>query len=234
VGYRLIGHGIYSISETARLTKVSPRTVRRWTMGYRYVVGGDPSKSPPVVERDYPLIDGFVVLSFLDLQEIRFVNAFRARGVSWKTIRETYLRARDRLRDPHPFSTGTFLTDGRSILEEQAGSLKSAALLNIARDQFEFRRIVAPFLKDLEFPEAKQGTSAKQPIRWWPTEGRRRIVIDPNVNFGQASLSKEAVPTTVLAQAVAVERSVERVARWFDVSPAAVRIAVEFEQQLAA
>jgi len=203
-------------------------------MGYHYAVAGDIRKSPPVVDRDFPVIDGSVVLSFLDLQEIRFVYAFRQKGVSWKEIRQAYISARSELGDPHPFSTGRFLTDGHSVLQEQLGAHRRTAFLNIIRNQFEFRRIVAPFIKELEFGTPKHLDAARQPIRWWPTEGRRRIVLDPGLNFGQASLSKEGVPTAVLAQAYAVEQSFDRVARWYELTSSAVRIAVEFEQQLAA
>jgi uncharacterized protein (DUF433 family)/DNA-binding transcriptional MerR regulator len=233
-GYRLIGRGIYAIPEASRLTRVSRRAIRRWVMGYHYSIDGDIRKSPPVVDRDYPVIDGVVALSFLDLQEIRFVRAFRSKGVSWKVIREVYASARHELGDPHPFSTGRFLTDGHTILQEQLGALRSTALLNIIRSQFEFRRIVAPFIKELEFANVKHLAAARQPLRWWPTAGRRRVVVDPRLNFGQASLSKEGVPTAVLAQAYAVEQSIETVARWYELSSSAVRIAVEFEQQLAA
>jgi DNA-binding transcriptional MerR regulator/uncharacterized protein (DUF433 family) len=232
--YRLIGRGIYTISEASRLTRVSPRTIRRWIMGYHYAVAGDIRKSPPVVDRDFPVIDGTIALSFLDLQEIRFVHAFREKGVSWKEIRQAYISARNELGDPHPFSTGRFLTDGHSILEEQLGVRRRATFLNIIRNQFEFRRIVAPFIKELEFSSPKRLDTERQPIRWWPTEGRRRVVLDPRLNFGQASLSKEGVPTAVLAQAYAVEQSFDRVARWYEMTSSAVRIAVEFEQQLAA
>ncbi len=38
----------------------------------------------------------------------------------------------------------------------------------------------------------------------------------------------------MLAQAYAVEQSIETVARWYELTSSAVRIAVEFEQQLAA
>jgi len=150
-------------------------------MGYHYSVAGDIRKSPPVVDRDYPVIDGVAALSFLDLQEIRFVHAFRSKGVSWKVIREAYLSARQELSDPHPFSTGRFLTDGHSILQEQLGGLRSTALLNIIRNQFEFRRIVAPFIKELEFAKAKRLAAARQPLRWWPTAGHRRVVVDPRL-----------------------------------------------------
>lgn len=107
-------------------------------------------------------------------------------------------------------------------------------MLNIIRNQFEFRRIVAPFIKELEFAKAKRLTATRQPLRWWPTAGHRRVVVDPRLNFGQASLSKEGVPTAVLAQAYAVEQSIETVARWYELTSSAVRIAVEFEPQLAA
>jgi hypothetical protein len=43
-----------------------------------------------------------------------------------------------------------------------------------------------------------------------------------------------SVPTVILARAMKVERSVERVSRWYDVPIATVRAALEYEHQIAA
>src|SRR3546814_455240 len=70
------------------------------------------------------------------------------------------------------------------------------------------------------------------PVRWWPMGKRSHIVIDPLRAFGQPITNGEGVPTTILAEAVVAEGSVDRVARWFAVKPSAVRAAVRFEEQL--
>jgi uncharacterized protein (DUF433 family) len=72
-------------------------------------------------------------------------------------------------------------------------------------------------------------------VRWFPMgEKRKVVVIDPQRAFGRPIVAEGGVPTEVLASAVAAEKSVERVARWYAVSPREVKAAVEFEQRLAA
>lgn len=225
--YRLIGHGVYTVAEAARLISVEARTIRRWLMGYRFTVAGEARTSPAVVTPEHALFDGIPVMSFLDLQEIRFVDAFVRHGVNWKTLRETHRQAQEVLGNPHPFATGRFLTDGRNLLLEVPVRRRDPGLLNIVRKQWEFRRIVSPFLKDLDYEKDRI-------LRWWPVAGHRRVVVDPQRSFGQPVVSREGVPTVVLAKAFAVEESYDTVARWYEVSPRSVRDAVEFEHELAA
>ena len=61
-----------------------------------------------------------------------------------------------------------------------------------------------------------------------------KVAVDPRRNFGQPTIFQDGVPTRVLAKSVKANRSVEEVARWYEVSPEAVEEAVEFEQKLAA
>ena len=57
-------------------------------------------------------------------------------------------------------------------------------------------------------------------------------MIDPERAFGQPIVNDEGVPTAVLVEAFEVEGSIATVARWFDVTPIAVRTAIKFEEQL--
>ena len=59
------------------------------------------------------------------------------------------------------------------------------------------------------------------------------MILDPTRNFGKPVV-KEGVPTRVLARSYRAERSVERVAKWYDVAASSVRAAVDFERRLAA
>jgi uncharacterized protein (DUF433 family) len=229
----LLRAGIYSLTEAARLTDIPIYSIRRWTLGYYFVRGGQRRWSPPLVKPQIRSMDGVPAVSFIDLQELRFLHAFRDHGVSWYWLRIAHERSKERIGHDHPFSTGKFRSAGREILigvralgdaSQRAG--RDAVLENIISSQLVFQRVISPYLRGLEFDEDIAA-------RWFPSTNRR-IVIDPTRNFGQPILEKEGVPTSVLARSFKAERSLKRVARWFDVDVRSVRAAVEFERRLAA
>jgi uncharacterized protein (DUF433 family) len=224
----LIGAGIYSIPEAARLTCIPVSNIRRWTQGYEYVRGGRRRHLPPIVKPQIDPIGEVEALSFRDLQELRFLQAFRNLGVSWHTLRLASLNAQTILGDDHPFSTGRFRSCGNTIMMDAAKKAKDTALLDVARNQLAFRRVVEPYLKGLVFDKAKDS-----PVRWFPTD-TRLIVIDPVRRFGQPIVAREGVPTRVLAKAFRAEKSVAAVAKWYELPARSVRAAVAYENRLAA
>jgi uncharacterized protein (DUF433 family) len=225
----LLGVGVYTIPEAARLTLVPAPSIRRWIAGYEYRREGVRRSSPPLWTRDIAPIEGAAALTFRDLLEVRFVQFFRIHAVSWKTIRRAAECAAEIVQDSHPFSTKRFMTDGRSIfaeiLKEETGE---KSLLDLAARQYEIPSFVEPFLfKGIEFEE-----TGNAPVRWWPLGTDRRVVIDPARSFGQPICAPESVPTAVLARAFEAEGSMDSVARWFEVDPESVADAVAFEAQL--
>ncbi len=227
--YSFIGIGIYTLAEASRLTGVSSPRIRRWIKGYSFKSGEDVHSSPPVWRSQLPLIDQKIALSFLDLIEVRFVDAFLEYGVSWKTIRLAAQRAKEMYQQDHPFVTKDFKTDGRNIFAEVVRDSGEKLLLDLVKSQYAFERVISPSLyKGLEFSEAGDLT------RWWPMGKRHSVVIDPQRAFGKPIVSKEGVPTSVLAKAFRIEKSAERVASWYEVSVPSVRAAVQFEEKIAA
>ncbi len=224
-----LGVGIYTVPEAARLSRVSPGRIRRWLLGYTYVYDGRERASAPVWERQLPTIHEKLALGFLDLLEVRFVDAFRTRGVTWKTIRTAAERARILFETTHPFATRRFKTDGRSIFAQVVDERGERALLDIVKTQYAFHGLLRPFLYGLEFDDHDQA------VRWWPLGTKRHVVIDPERSFGQPIVHKEGVPTSILAQAFRPgSSSIAAVAKWYDVDPRSVRDAIEFEKKLAA
>lgn len=207
----LLGAGVYTIPEAARLSGVPAQRIRRWLT---WIASGESLTS----------------LSFRDLLEVRFIDAFRRHGVGWKVIHLAAERAAEIIRDSHPFSTRRFKTDGRGIFADIVQGTGEESLLDLAKSQYELKSIVEPFLfEGLEFPEI-----GIAPVRWWPLGTDRRVVLDPERSFGQPIVMPESVPTSVLARAFKAEGSIEAVARWYLVDPRSVRDAVEFENSLAA
>jgi uncharacterized protein (DUF433 family) len=225
--FSLVGIGLYTVPEASRLTGISPGKLRRWLRGYTYGSGEARTVSAPVWHRQLPEIDGTLGLGFLDLIEARFVDAFCAAAVPWRVIRLCAQRAREITSTDHPFSSRRFQTDGRTIFAEVVGEVGEKHLLDLAKNQLAFGRVIEPSLyTGIEF------SIHDAPARWWPMGRNGAVVIDPARSFGQPIVNHGGVPTAVLADAVAAESSVAKVARLFQVSEGSVRSALRFETRL--
>jgi uncharacterized protein (DUF433 family)/DNA-binding transcriptional MerR regulator len=235
----VLGRGVYSAAEGVRLLNftrnpsaprrsVSRQTVARWLRGYDFERDGDVRHSDPLWTPDYLNDNDQIELSFRDLIELRFVKAFRDLGLTLPAIRECFARAVEEVRDDRPFSTQHFRTDGKTIFLEITKDLQEGELIDLRRRQRVFRTIVAPSLRDLEF-------DAEAVVRWFPLGiNRRSVVIDPARAFGRPITRASGVPTEVLAEAVKIEGSIERVAALYESSSSEVKDAIAFEQRLAA
>jgi hypothetical protein len=106
----VLGVGIYSRAEAARLLKVTQPRLRRWVLGYTYWLhlGERESlrKKLPVVSIDLPVIDDAVALSFVELMELRVVKAFIDNGIPLQRIRIAAELAMQHFDTKHPFASG--------------------------------------------------------------------------------------------------------------------------------
>ncbi len=225
----LLGIGLYTVPEAARLTRVAPARIRRWLRGYTFRCGGEARHSGALWEPQLPEIDGATVLGFLDLMEIRFIDRFVSAGVSPQTVRLAAVRARELIGQDHPFATRRFRTDGRGIFAQIARDEGEGDLLDLVKSQYAFHKVISPSLyDDLDFSPSDEA------LRWWPLGHRRGVVVDPARSFGQPIIAKTGIATDAMAAAVGAEGSVEAAARWYAVEPALVKAAVDFEKSLAA
>jgi uncharacterized protein (DUF433 family) len=183
---------------------------------------------PAIVGRELKSFDA-PILTFADLIEIRFLDAFRREGVSSKALRIASQRAKEYLGRHHPFSTQIFKSDGRTILAEITKDTGDKVFLDIVNDQYVFETVIGAYLySGLDFNDLKE------PTRWWPLGRDRAVVIDPHRSFGAPIVAKGGVPTKILNSAVNAEKSIEFVAKWYGVGVAEVKDAVQFESKQAA
>ncbi len=224
---QLIGLGLYSFSEAARLTGIAPVELRRWLRGYGRI-DQDAREHPPLWQSELAAADVDAV-SFHDLLEIRFVKAFRLHGVSLQTIRQVAKDARDML-GPYPFTCRRFETDGETIFESALEESDDGQTLDMRRKQYVFRRIIKRSLyAGIEFGDDQRA------VRWYPVERSRQIVIDPAVAFGKPVVASVSVRTNVLHDAWLAEgKDKKRVARLYEVPLGAVEAAIRYETRLAA
>jgi uncharacterized protein (DUF433 family) len=221
----LVGTGIYTVPDAARLSKVSSRRIRYWLQ--RAESERPRTDRPRLWTGQHRPIDDKLVLGFLDLQEVRFVDAFLDAGVSWRVLRRAHDIARNRYGTEHPFCTRQFATDGKYIIE-LVGNDTDMEFEEVVIGQRVFPKVVTPFLRDLKF------ASDDQIAEWWPLGTGRSVVLDPNRQFGQPIVFKSGVRTEILYLAVKNGASGDEVAEWFEMERKDVQDAVEFEKRLGA
>lgn len=225
--YRYIGVGLYSLSDAERLTRIPKARIRRWMEGYAYTRDGKHHESRPIVSGDLGRSAGELALTFADLMEVRFLEAFRDAGVSWREIRATAEKVSEIMHSDHPFSNRRFTTDGKSILAEIQKDGQTQ-LLRIVREQLEIHRIVAPSLI------AGVAFDGHGDPRTWRPMKNVRVVVDPLRAFGAPIVLDGSVPTRILAASARAERSKKMTAWVFQVPVGAVEAAVKFERRFAA
>ena len=226
--FNTIGRGVYTLAEAALLSGVNRHRISRWARGYTFTYHGKRQTMPAIIGRE-PDSATSPILTFADLIEIRFLEAFRQKGVSTKALRIASHRAKELLGRHHPFSTQIFKSDGRTILAEITKETGDKVLLDILSDQFVFETVVSSYLyAGLDFNELKE------PARWWPLGKDRSVVIDPRRSFGAPIAAKAGIPTKILNSAVNAEKSMDIVAKWYSLEVSEVMDAVQFETKRAA
>jgi uncharacterized protein (DUF433 family) len=230
-GTTIIGVGLYSVPEAGRLAGVPSARIRRWLLGYDFKRAGDRRRSSPVWKAQLPPLDGTLALGFLDLMEVRFVDAFLKAGLPLSRIRKAARLASELVGADHPFSTRKFRTDGKTIFAElQHPKGGDKTMLDLERRQFGIYEFIVPSLmKGVEFDDVGQAA------RWYPDQAiAPAIVIDPERQFGQPIVERSGTQTSAIVDAFRAEGSVDSVARWFEIPPDEVKQALEFEFRLAA
>jgi DNA-binding transcriptional MerR regulator len=227
---KLTGLGLYTFHEASRLTKIPVRDLRRWLDGYCYrdKAQETPISVPPLwqTELAHDEMDG---ITFHDLLEIRFVQAFRKHGVSLQTIRLASRMARELLAMPYPFTSRRFQTDGRTIFASAMKETGETELLDLVRRQYAFRKIIEPSLyHGIEFNQDQLAT------RWYPSHRSKAVMLDPDVSFGKPVVTNGAIRTDILYDAFLAEGNKNLVARLYEVPVTAVDAAITFEESLAA
>jgi len=220
------GIGAYSPAEAARLTGVPASALRRWLFGYSYDHHGPRTTQAPLWNPEYGSDQDDPLLGFRDLIEARMVGRLRLLGMGMPTIRACLRTAAEIANDDHPFSSASFRTDGKRLFLERIGEDGKHDVIDLKSKQHAFAKVVDRSFLDLEFDENRA-------TRWFLLPQKKSIVADPERSFGQPIVSDSGIPTKRLAQAVEAERSIDKVAKLFEIAVSSVRDALQFEKQIS-
>lgn len=212
--------GFYSPGDVARLLQVATPKLRGWLNGWAN------STSGPIIDRDFK---DSRTISFLDLMEMRFIEAFRSQGVPMQTLRKAAARARQEWSTSHPFalSKARYLTDRCKIFAQIAEQERDQVTWDMVSGQHEMWAVIESTIeKGVEFDP-----SSDLARRWYPLPAEFPDVgVDPAVAFGKPALLEMGIPTTTLHRMWRAENgNIARVAAAFEITEDAVRTAVEYE-----
>ncbi|MEI7611060.1 MAG: hypothetical protein WCJ64_27060 [Rhodospirillaceae bacterium] len=226
----LIGLGIYTVPEASRLIHIPSQRIRRWIRGYAYGPKDNRKTQRPIWASQIAALDGDQAVGFLDLMELRFVDAFTNLGLSHKTVRLAAAAAKEMFGVDHPFATRSFRTDGKRVLAKIDRRGESPHLLDLGSGQFTIYDVVVPTLfEGVDFDDCGAAKT------WRPMKDKAPLVIlDPLRSFGRPIIDTCGIPTAVLATAARVEGSVDEVAAQYEVDIESVEQAVLFEMRQAA
>lgn len=226
--HQLLGVGVYTVADASRLTKIPRQRIQRWIDGNPRNYRGQDRLDPPLITKQLPKLDGETVIGFLNLMELRFIDAFRRHNVSLQAIRMASRKAAERFGDDHPLCSRRFFTDGKTIFADVAYDTGEQELLDLVKDQYAFRSVLQPYLeKGLEF-------AGDDLVRWRPAMGGGKVVLDPDRSFGQPITEGDGVPTSRLYEAFCAGDSLASIARWYQISETVVSAAIDYERDLAA
>ncbi|MEO7994611.1 MAG: hypothetical protein ABI743_09450 [bacterium] len=222
-----VGVGLYSYSEAARLLGRDYGWINRLLRTLEAETG----HGPDLASHDSPI----KLITFLELVECFFVDAFMDAGVKRSRMRVAARSLAEKYRSGHPFALHGVSSDCLHIfadLEEAVG--RYTRELSTDRAQLVDPRLL-PIKKRIEL--VVEYDNAGLASRLWPMaagRSRGRIVLDPHRHFGQPLDASTGVPTQALFAAWQAEGAVDfgSIAKWYRVPVDAVRAAVEFESIL--
>ncbi len=225
--------GFYTVRDAARLIEVgSQARITGWLRGYAG------SRIGPLLTRDFLPVDGRQELSFLDLMEVRFVEHFRAQGVSMRALRRALETARQIFANDKPLASDKVVfrvtDDRRNIFVEEAfrpaaKETEDRQLWSLLTRQYEiYDLIVDRLAAGVVFdPDTAMASIWTPRPREFPT-----ITIDPRVAYGHPALPSGVPTRTVFDACAAEDGDVDAVAHWFEIPVDQVRDAVAFETRI--
>jgi uncharacterized protein (DUF433 family) len=213
----IIGEGIYAPREAARLIGATSADVIRWTRGS--------GASGPIWKGHYQFLADSPEISFLDLVELRVVQALRNAGISLQAIRFAIGYVKKAYSIDRPLSSRQFKTDGSEILMdaiEEDGEYVS--LSKGKAGQKIFSRIVAQSVSGLEYDGDH--------VRLWRPDSATHVVIDPQRAFGTPLLEDYGVSTEVLFRDWQRTKDYGYLGRLYEIEESHIRNAVRYEAGL--
>ncbi len=173
-----IGKGIFTIPDASLILNIPSTKINSWLNKYWQSQFIEDTKNIESYTWGESKDRAF---NFYTLIELIAVKTFREIGLPFTKIKLAHSILSNIYETPFPFATSKLLSDGKSIFLDE----KKDGLLNLDyKLQYNFKEIISPYCKRLEFD-----SDTFLPTRFWPMGKEHSIVVDPHHSFGQPTIN---------------------------------------------
>jgi uncharacterized protein (DUF433 family) len=216
-----LGYGIFTVADVASILDLSKEKVRRWLKEYwdLQLVPEAADKNSWGEHRDKS-INFYVLVEFYVFYELR------RHKVPVNRIIKAHKLLGERFNNPYPFASNRIMTDGRNILfsNDEGESIVDAD----AAMQFNLREIIEDFLTKIDFDSEQQIAR-----RLYPAGKSKRIVVDPDHQFGQPVVTGTNILTSTIYALHKGGEKANFIASLYGISKSAVTDAIKFHKHAA-
>ena len=200
---------LYTQSEAAGILGLPQSTFNHWASGYETAAGNRKSGFI-TIERPGR---GYTV-PFIGLAEAWIVRAFTKAGVPVSRIRPALEQLRTQIGIEHALASDRLATDGAEILwdlRQKNAAFDDNRLVVVRNGQATFGEIVREHLKQVDYRDGFIGQ-----VRI-PRAYGAEYTIDPEINFGQPTLSEYGVRVDDVLDRIAAGETIQDVADDYDI-----------------
>ncbi len=156
-------------------------TVRRWSLGHRRRYNDQPKEDAPLISVDGDPTEGKVVLSFLNLLELRMLSSYRDEA-ALQAIRPALDFAGKQLKEPRPLLSRRFHVLGGDLFTKFAETQDGKQLLvNASRHG---QTTLETLIESLEATTGDLDYEKETAYRWWYRTREEPIIVDTRVAAG--------------------------------------------------
>jgi len=210
----------YSPNQAAAYFRLPMATVRAWSVGQ--------GSFRPVLATQR--LDHRVALSFVNLVEVHVLHALRELGLTLQAIRRSIAYLKRHYQVEHPLADMDLLTDGFDLWLEELGHLVAVS----QSGQMGIPEVLLAHLQRVEravdgrairlYPFIRNSFDADQP---------RKILIDPEISFGQPVIEGSGIPTRIISQRFEAGDTIEHLAQDYDRGQYEIEEAIRWERRAA-
>lgn len=222
VGEKLdLGTGLYTVPLITNILKSNGRKVRYiFDKYYR-------DKLKNSSNHNYLLeVENYNAVNFQGLIEIKIFLTLKDFGIDYNTTFLAHKFLSKELETPYPFAHHELLISGSDILFEPKN--EDVIIKANSSKQTAIRGVILPFCKKIQYNANKVAES------YYPLGKTRKVIVDPNHQFGEPTISGTNILVQSLAQMNKAGDSIEFLASLYNIDNESVKDAIEFYHQSVA
>ena len=208
----LLGVGLYTIPDVAKILRLDKTFVRRWLHEYWGNKFNNKSLSSWGTGRDK-------AIPFFTLIEFYVFYQLRRQGLSAQNIAKSHEIIGQELDTPFPFANSIILHDDKKIFYTIDGD----SIINADRSkQINFKSIIEQFCRKIDFDKDQLA------LRYWPLGKEKNIVVDPHHQLGQPTIKNTNILAETLYSMYTSGEKISFISSLYEVSESDVKASIEF------